>query len=227
MQAITHEQCLQPPMETCTFCSLFLTAERGIFSAGNFWVASCDYIRHLLPPLEFEGHMERVVKDALYLRLEQKMSMDLHRHWPPSFGIGRYAAETWAGSHPDIVPCDFSRSFEPHVSAADNTLDFLKWVNETKTAAAPASSLKWGMAPKHPFKIPHRGIRASERWRLTEYFLLAGNILRWYDLYDSVPGEFSWVWAYYPDGRKWRNAIRQHGRDALKELTKESHQEHE
>jgi len=223
MQAVTHKQCLDPPELTCNFCSLFLTAERGIFSAGNFWVASCPYIQKLVPPLEYEGHMERVVKDALYMNLEQKITMNLHKHWPPSFGIGRYAAENWAGSHPDIVPCDFSDSFVPQPTAADNTLDFLSWVNQTRTTADPAWSLRWSLAPKHPIKLPDRQVRTNERMRLTEYFLLAGHILRWYELYDNVPGNDSWVWAYYPDGRKWRNAIEQYGRNALKELTEGAH----
>jgi len=215
-------------METCTLCGLFVTAERGIFVAGNFWVAQCAYIRQLLPPLTYEGHMERVVKDALYLRLEQKMTMNMHRHWPPSFGTGRYAAEYWAGSHPTIIPCDFSHSFHPEIANSDNTLDFLSWVNASSTAEKPASTLKWTLAPKHPIKIANKNIRSSERQRLPEYFLLAGNIFRWYEFYDDVPGEFSWVWAWFPDGRKWRNAVRLHGRNALTELTKQlSSNEHD
>ncbi|CAB9505195.1 expressed unknown protein [Seminavis robusta] len=219
MAAMTHEKCLAPPMEVCTLCSLFLTAERGIFVAGNFWIARCDYLTQLLPPLQFEGHMEHVVKDALYMQLESRINMGMHKQWPPSFGTGRFAAEYWSGSHPTVIPCDFSLTFRPQPIHADNTLDFLAWVNNTSPKVV-AKPLRWTMAPKHPIKIPQASIRENEQVRLLEYFLLPGNILRWYALYNTVPGEFSWVWAWFPDGRKWRNAIRKHGKNAVAEMTK-------
>lgn len=59
----------------------------------------------------------------------------------------------------------------------------------------------------------------SSKLRLKEYFLLAGNILKWYEFYNEVPGEFSWVWSWFPDGRKWRNAVRLHGRKAIEVMT--------
>lgn len=144
-QAITHNKCLHPPMETCNICSLFLTAERGIFMAGNMWVAKCDYINKLLPVLDFEAHMERIVKQALFDKMTyERYTFASHKHWPPSFGTGRYAAENWVGSHPSIMPCDFSFSFKPS-SGTDNTLDFFKWVNQSKVEQQPGENLRWTM----------------------------------------------------------------------------------
>jgi hypothetical protein len=57
--------------------------------------------------------------------------------------------------------------------------------------------------------------------RMREYFLLPGNIFKWWNLYDIVPADDSWVWKWYPDGDEWRNGSTLYGRNVTDVLTKD------
>lgn len=101
-----------------------------LFCQGNFWSASCDYVRKLIPPNEFAQ-----AQDAMYEELLQKQNKQMNdsdsddvygqqrpqqlppillrndSFWvprPASLGLGRFANEVWIGSHPDVIPCDVS-----------------------------------------------------------------------------------------------------------------------
>ncbi len=54
---------------------------------------------------------------------------------------------------------------------------------------------------------------------MREYYLLAGNLWRWYQLYGMAPPSKSWVWSFYPDGDVWRKQSELHGRRAIDILT--------
>ena len=41
---------------------------------------------------------------------------------------------------------------------------------------------------------------------LREYYYLAGNVFRWWRLYDRVPSPDSWAWRWFPDGGIWETA---------------------
>ena len=36
----------------------------------------------------------------------------------------------------------------------------------------------------------------------SSYYLLEGNLFRWKELYNQLPGRYSWVWRWYPDGKE-------------------------
>ena len=55
--------------------------------------------------------------------------------------------------------------------------------------------------------------------RLKEYFLLAGNVFRWYELYNQTPSGRSWVWFWFPDGKVWHEAVQKYGPKAVDFLT--------
>jgi len=224
MTAITDPRCLYPPDDTCNHCSYIFAADRGFFSAGNMFTARCDYIRKLLPPMEFAQHMERVVKEALFLKVQGKMTMDFYKpFW--TLGVGRYANEYWSGSHPDLRPCDFSSTvFFPEKKREERI------VENTDIAALmiphrQLPPLQWNMAPYHDFIIPSHNpvlvnLQTNITARIPEYFFLAGNILRWQLLYGTIPDKESFVWKWFPDGELWWNAVQEHGPEhALGALT--------
>jgi hypothetical protein len=53
-----------------------------------------------------------------------------------------------------------------------------------------------------------------------EYFYLAGNIYRWYRLYNGTPPLDSWVWKWYPRGDKWLQGVKKYGSDVVTTLSK-------
>jgi hypothetical protein len=59
------------------------------------WLARCTYIQKLLEPRGFENNMSFVYRMAgrPYNRISD-------------IGSGRFAAERWVTSHPDLEPCD-------------------------------------------------------------------------------------------------------------------------
>jgi len=221
MTALTDPRCLYPPDDTCNHCSYIFAADRGFFSAGNMFTARCDYIRKLLPPMEFAKHMEGVVKEALFLKVQGKMTMDFHKpFW--ALGVGRYAHECWSGSHPDLRPCDFSSTsfFPKQKHIVENTNIAALMIPHFKQPP-----LQWNMAPYHDFVIPSSNpvlvnLQTNVTARIPEYFFLAGNILRWQLLYNATPDKESFVWSWFPDGQLWWLAVQEHGPEhALGALT--------
>jgi hypothetical protein len=38
--------------------------------------------------------------------------------------------------------------------------------------------------------------------------MLLGNIFKWFTLYNAAPSDDSYAWRVFPDGEKWRQAVR-------------------
>ena len=87
----------------------------------------------------------------------------------------------------------------------------------------------WGLAPQRssaPLGYLHIDDNESRlKWkrdvRMREYYYLAGNLYRWYKLYNKVPDDNSWVWNWYPDGHVWNVYVAFWGHDVVNEITKE------
>ena len=61
--------------------------------------------------------------------------------------------------------------------------------------------------------------------RRREYFLLAGTLFRFYQLYGQAPPPDSWVYQWFPDGDLWRDAVQKHGNESVAVVTSAALQE--
>jgi hypothetical protein len=151
------------------------------------------------------------------------------------WGRGRYAAEHWIGSHPDIRPCDLSRTSDVAFWwQGDKLLNINSNVSinhasdhQEEGEVAP-SLLDWQMAPRQTSLLGHSWIHVrklasiretleSKELRIKEYVLLAGSIHRWLGLYNQTPAPSSWVWSFFPDGDEWLNGLAKWGNRVLDE----------
>jgi len=85
------KECANLP-SSCNACSSRMSPIPHPHTPGNMWLARCDYIKKLFEPKNFQSKMQRApLKPATACA-----------------GRGRYAAEHWVHSHPDVMPCDVS-----------------------------------------------------------------------------------------------------------------------
>jgi hypothetical protein len=178
----------------CDVCGLLALPFPFTHFTGNFFTASCSYIAKLLPPREFVIRMSEVTGKALVQKLEGRLIARLLPDAPHHFGIGRFASEHWVGSHPSAKICDVSQS--PQIDT---------W--RRRDSPLPAEEFKFHMYPRHPpvgnwsyISLSAPGIIdvfIDTTLRTREYYLLAGNLLRWSELYNATPPEDSWVWKWY------------------------------
>jgi hypothetical protein len=83
----------------------------GMHVPGNMWTVSCSYVSQLLPPEEFKERHEQTIGAFLIMRLRGQMTSNTFRkERMDRYGLDRYAAEHWVGSHPAVRPCDMEAS---------------------------------------------------------------------------------------------------------------------
>jgi hypothetical protein len=208
--AISDEQCIQPPDDTCEMCGLNFYALPWLHFSGNFFTAKCSYISKLLPIDEFQTKMsELAVRIKDYETQSRFMFEIMHGNHDMYIGVNRYANEVWAGSHPSLVACDLS---------VERKIDFWK-------QPQPYIKDHWNfsLAPR-PTDIRgrdmhiRRTLRNKATWRMREYYLLAGNMLKWIHLYNDIPFNSSWVWDYFPDGDIWKDGYYVFGKHVVESL---------
>lgn len=205
--ASTSQMCLEPPNETCNACGLLFQPLPASHFPGNIWMAKCSYIIKLLSPQEY--HNKRPIVDQ-WIRSESGEGIinkhdglfPMERHYT---GKQRYESEHWLGSHPDLTPCDVSKS--PNMGywlEADRNFD---------------KEFQFDIAPRHKigddwifYKYTSNNMTLTEpRLRMRDYFLLRGMIYRWMAFYNRVPDVDSWYWAWFPDAKIWQTAIQSYG----------------
>jgi hypothetical protein len=200
-------------MNTCNVCGLQFFTQFTLFWPGNMWTAACPYVTQLIPPHSFASRYEAAVADLLLLRLDGVLQSLLLRDRPDYFGLDRYAAEHWIGSHPDLHPCDMDAVserpqdvFKRHapVDRVDNTFQF---------GLAPRHV---GFAVGHNFEA-HQRLRNNEEDRKKEIYLLPGRIFLWHKLYERVPPATSWTWKWFPDGSYWQDRLDALGPGAIED----------
>lgn len=186
---------------------------------GNMWTSKCSYVKRLLSPRdggEYDAKKREGVIDFLKMRLYGVLDATLLEDRIDYFGLGRYRLEHWIGSHPSIVPCEMHRT--------NITLGYMVGggVNETR-------DYEWGMGPRREWVVPEiegaqDRLKADDEAAFREYYLLAGNLLKWFTLYgsDGVPGGDSWVWKFFPAGDRWKNLVMQYGENATKQMVLQS-----
>jgi hypothetical protein len=216
--AVVHQDCLVPPDDTCNYCGLQFFPIWGTFMAGNFWTASCSYIEKLLPPVEYRRKMSKhgekvkamVAKGELHMDLLQRMGDDKDCQ-------GRFSDECWSGSHPSVIPCDLSK--KTHLKHwVHNYTRTLEFEDQFKFALAPRASIlgHWYSLTKSNKKV----VLQDGNKRLTEYYLLLGNIMRWFYLYNEMPPADSWIWTWFPDGPLWKRVSKEFGSSVVGMVTK-------
>lgn len=211
MNAVTSAMCVDPPNDQCNVCGMLMLPFPSIHYSGNFFTAKCDYVKKLIPPNQFSQRMGQVVSKALYERsVNKRLVMNLLDEQPHHFGVGRFAPEHWIGSHPSIEACDIAP-----------TTSILEWQQHVRNL----TDFEFAMFPRYTVEAPWSYVSrmaqtiAAPHLRRREYFLLAGNVLKWFELYNEAPPKSSWVWQWYPDGKDWLNAVEKFGRGALDSMT--------
>jgi len=95
---------------SCNLCGQRFVLQWTFMVPGNMMMASCDYVRHLLPPAEYQTKMADAAGHALYLSLWGQLNTRRFGYREDLFGLDRYSDEHWIGSHPDVRPCDLSQA---------------------------------------------------------------------------------------------------------------------
>lgn len=209
--AAVADGCINPPGDVCNLCGIQFFTQFTFFIPGNMFTAHCDYIRKLLPFDEYKTKREEAVMNVLSLRLRNQLKAVLIWDQRDFYGLDRYSDEHWVGSHPDVIPCDMDPigSLEHVFQGVTTNKDF-----------------SWGMGPRNKGVCGgindrlQASVSTDVSIRQREIQLLPGNIVKWYSLYNRIPGKSSWVWDYFPDGVMWRNAVKKYGRDAVNVVTK-------
>ncbi|KAL7545393.1 hypothetical protein ACHAWF_008742 [Thalassiosira exigua] len=194
---------------------------------GNAFSASCSHVRDLLPPPEFEAQMNDVAGDALLSEMEGRHAARLAQFTPRNLGSYQHAVEHWAGSHPDLRPCDVAplpsaEEVKETTSEGRTTRGFEeKMLDRMKTYSRGSAPRREG-AP-HGLLADEGEVHFRKNKRglaLREWYYLAGNVARWLGLYGKVPADDGWAWQWYPDENAWRSAARSAGEGALEELAR-------
>ena len=212
--AVTHELCLQPPDDTCNICGLHFCPEWGAFiMAGNFFAAQCGYIKQLIAPRDMDKQLDHLRQHLDQLVDRNILATNLYNKTAPWHEqTGRYAWEIWPVSHPSIRPCDLSA-----------TPALTHWYVDRR----PTSEMIWDWAPRHalqderwlmPYPDQRNQTLSDANQRMHDYFLLPGHLTRWFTLYGQGPPSDSWVWSWFPDGDQWRQAVEEHGEQAVQVL---------
>lgn len=213
--AVLHPQCLNPPNDACNVCGTSFFTRFAFMYPGNMWTAKCSYIQKLLPPKdggEYDVKKKESTVAFLKMRLYGVLDATLLDDRIDYFGLGRYRLEHWIGSHPAIMPCEMHR---PNVTLGDMIGGV---VNETW-------DYEWGMGPRREWVVgeierAQEHLKTDDEAAFREYYLLAGNLLKWFTLYgsDGIPDRDSWVWKFFPAGDRWKHLVLEHGDSAMKHI---------
>ena len=99
MRALASAECgAAVKSGSCDVCSLRFSPWPHQHASGNMWLASCDYVKRLLPPRTFQERMRAFGLERFgdcFPKLQG---------W--AFGFGRFAFEHWVHAHPTCKPCD-------------------------------------------------------------------------------------------------------------------------
>lgn len=208
---VVSQDCLTAP--NCDVCGLNFCPRWGAYIiAGNFWAANCEYVRKLLAPKDYDAKLGELRPKLDALVADGRMVQKVYNKTAPwNEQVERYIWEMWPVSHPDLRPCDLSWT-----PALSHWFMQKNWPMGFVESAAPRHS--WSDPNWH---VPYpAGEPLSEDWSMRDYFLLGGHLVRWYTTYGKAPPADSWVWNWYPDGAKWKQAVADYGKDAVERMLK-------
>lgn len=151
-------------------------------ATANMWTAKCSYVRHLLPPNEYEPAMRDMYQTTLqhptlgetsnmYACLNPRTSIENR------LGVGRYAYERWIWSHPHLQPAEV---------VPPGSWNFAKFPQTWKP-----------QLQKGPMTLPNR-VGFDGAWGGKSFSRLEGRLFEWNYLYPHQrPSNSSWVWDFY------------------------------
>ncbi|KAL3783743.1 hypothetical protein HJC23_004862 [Cyclotella cryptica] len=215
--AVLHPQCLSPPDDQCNVCGTDFYTRFAFMFPGNMWTAKCSYVRNLLPPEEggeYDIKKTESIEKFLKMRLYGALDSTLMEDRLDYFGLGRYKWEHWIGSHPSIQPCEMHK-----LSVSFGDMVYGK--------VDPTSDYEWAMGPRrdHVTSEDEEAYTAMEHdseKAFREYYLLSGNLVKWFTLYGSsgIPREDSWVWSYFSrfGGDRWKELVMKYGNSAVDQM---------
>jgi hypothetical protein len=189
--AVTSELCLKPPDNSCNVCGLTFHGMFLNIFPGNFFTADCSYVRQLIPPADFNDRMASLVA----LRHQKIAANPQYKYiFPdiPQFDKvvqGRYAPTHWIGSSPQLNPCTLTSE------------DLGKWFVPRNALA----DFSWSLLPRKDEDVELDAIRKRQ------YNVIGGNLFKAFTLYNTAPPDNSWAWRWFPDGQKWKEAVKQYG----------------
>jgi len=204
-----------PFLEECNVCGLQWYVTWTQFVPGNMWKAQCRYISRLMNPWDFSVRMQSVAQDLLVDQLRGRLTTDTLTMGARKdfFGLQRYAAEHWMGSHPTVKGCDMDADATipdevREKCVPDNSCSLRRWwvAGQSLDAAAAVGPRRHG-APVHDTNAS----RHPEYNAVTDYYGLRGQLQKWYGLYQEAPPDDSWVWQWYPHGMQWKSLVQKHG----------------
>ncbi|KAL7468423.1 hypothetical protein ACHAXS_008662 [Conticribra weissflogii] len=224
--AATSRMCLMS-RDNCNVCGMEFYPLPFHHFIGNMFAASCDYVKDLMPPDEFEVAMNDLVDDVVVRKVEGVYTTELSRFTPRNLGLDQYSVEHWIGSHPDFQPCDVAPvPTNTPISKRNQIYSPVLVPNEYSSKAV--YDFSWGLAPRRKSTPPYTSTFSERKELMTqnrlryifrEYSYLAGNLHRWFQLYNKAPPAKSWVWEWYPKGNEWRRGVIAHGSNVVAKLS--------
>lgn len=171
----------QTDKEECNVCGNGFQVTWGPLFLGNMFSARCSYVAKLVPPNVLEDKA-----NIAYTTRHPKVTFSTFRLGAFSKPSGRYVAEHFIGTHPDIVPCDGNGSLLPKGN----------FPNSSNLRDMKFNNVKQMLQNGH---------------HVREWFLLGGLLWRWHVMYNTTASSNSWVYSYFPDGENWQKAVKEYG----------------
>ncbi|GAB5369585.1 hypothetical protein AAMO2058_001417700 [Amorphochlora amoebiformis] len=102
MRSVLSEECYKARGKFgCNTCGFRYSPLPHPHFPGDMFAADCEYVSKLIPPNRASRRISVASHHVFGIsKAPQKVP---HRS---GYGVGRYAAEFWIATHPDIVPCD-------------------------------------------------------------------------------------------------------------------------
>lgn len=168
-KSIFSKECVNMP-KTCNLCSARFSPLPYPHTPGNMWVATCEYIRRLMPP---SRHVE-----AMSALISQPDAEPIPSRREEELGAGRFAAEHWVASHPSVVPCDLYP--DAGYKYGYKNLPIEDWEPELQSA------------PRFPVDVYN-----FKKLKYNTEKLFLWRLYEWMALYAEVPPSSSFWRTYY------------------------------
>lgn len=217
--AATSQECLlnlkerksTPESPAPHICGLYFAFSKSPFFPGNMWAAKCAYVKDLAPLPKYEMETKYAVQSIRRRVRKGQLTTKRYIDKDHSRGMGRYANEFWACSHPGVVPSDVAARLQHSFWLKKEDYNY------------PASIFRFSMAPRKTMGFftgkGGKVIARDKEARIRESFFLGGQLIKWFRVYKQHPPPNSWVWKMYPDGQMWKEACQQHGRRCVDVIT--------
>ena len=189
--AVMSNMCLKERGDSCNVCGAEFYSLPFNHFRGNMFTSTCEYVKQLREPAEFEERMDKVAGDALVWKLRNMIGTNLFGFDPELLGLSQYNVLHWIGSHPNLKPCDvapvryswlnggliapndYSRYAVPlscrvrHTAMLplNNTTDNIFAISISCRASSKAYDFRWALAPRRssaPLNTPLARQREDE-----------------------------------------------------------------